>query len=175
MAVPTANILHQETIQRLSGDGAFERGRSYFQDGRVSELQRKEGAVHARVQGTEAYAVRIWTKDESLAYACSCPQGQSQAFCKHAVAVALASVGVEPSEPATSAPSPPPPPFPPARPKDRPEAPVPSAPSVPRKGSIADSLRSLSRDELLLIVLEAALDDDAFRDRIIEKLRRRSD
>ena len=33
MVQPTASILHQDTIRRLSGDGAFERGKAYAAQG----------------------------------------------------------------------------------------------------------------------------------------------
>jgi uncharacterized Zn finger protein len=86
---PFANILHQETIRRLAGDRTFERGRAYHQEGRVADLVRQPGALTARVRGEAEYEVRLWVKDDNLAYRCTCPVGQEQAFCKHAVAVAL--------------------------------------------------------------------------------------
>jgi hypothetical protein len=176
VVVPTANILHQDTIRRLSGDGAFDRGRTYFQNGRVTDVQRKDGAVHAKVRGTEVYEVRIWTKDESLAYSCSCPMGQSQAFCKHAVAVALASVGVSAPDAIVAKPplahtSPAPQVAAPPAPKPAPISD--SAPPKATRRGIVDALQALSREELLMVVLEAALEDDAFRDRLIEKLSKR--
>lgn len=181
MAVPIANILHQETIRRLSGDGAFERGKAYFLDGRVVDIQRKEGTVLAKVRGTETYDVRIWMKDESLAYACVCPQGQEQAFCKHAVAVALAFLGGLPAaDPMkadaanddaadrrpTAKESPKPPP---ARVKPIEKA-EPNAPEA-RTPTLAEMLRALTHEELVVIALEAALDDTSFRDRLVRRLR----
>lgn len=194
MALPIANILHQETIRRLSGDGAFERGKAYFQGGRVVDIQRKEGTVFAKVRGTETYDVRIWMKDESLAYACVCPQGQEQAFCKHAVAVALAFLGGLPqgstqmtadaandgaSDGAQTATAESPRP-PSARAKvvepKTPEAKalepkVSEAQPADSKLSLAETLRALSHEQLVVIALEAALDDPAFRDRLVRRLR----
>jgi hypothetical protein len=181
VAVPIANILHQETIRRLSGDGAFERGKAYFLDGRVVDIQRKEGTVLAKVRGTETYDVRIWMKDESLAYACVCPQGQEQAFCKHAVAVALAFLGGLPAadpmktdaaNDAKESPKPPP-----ARPKpiEKPETRSPTPPASPaakpQGASLAEMLRALTHEELVVIALEAALDDPGFRERLVRRLR----
>lgn len=194
MAVPIANILHQETIRRLSGDGAFERGKAYFLDGRVVDIQRKEGTVFAKVRGTETYDVRIWMKDESLAYACVCPQGQEQAFCKHAVAVALAFLGGLPAadpmktdaanddavDRRSSAKESPKPPAARAKPVDKPEAKTPevriptppaSAAAKPASPSLAEMLRALGHEELVVICLEAALDDPQFRDRLARRLR----
>lgn len=198
MALPIANILHQETIRRLSGDGAFERGKAYFQGGRVVDIQRKDGTVFAKVRGTETYDVRIWMKDESLAYACVCPQGQEQAFCKHAVAVALAFLGGLPQGPAqmttdaandaandgasdTAKTAPSESPRPPSARAKLVEAKTPEAkapePKVSEaqpafsKLSLAETLRALSHAQLVVIALEAALDDLAFRDRLVRRLR----
>lgn len=225
---PIANILHQDTIRRLSTDGAFERGKAYFQEGRVVELARKDGSVVAKVKGTESYAVRIWMHEDSLAYSCSCPMGQERWFCKHAVAVALAFVGSiagldagsDPADPpasndgrpsseaakgesakaesakAAESPKPAPvrakplapaaaptapaktstslaaPPAPAAAPL--PAAPVtaPTAAVAPRPGSLVEQLRGMSHEELLVFVLEAALDDEAFRARLVARLAR---
>jgi uncharacterized Zn finger protein len=198
VAVPIANILHQETIRRLSGDGAFERGKTYFMEGRVVDIQRKEGTVFAKVRGTETYDVRIWMKDESLAYACVCPQGQEQAFCKHAVAVALAFLGGLPSaesqktDPLTTDAAnddavdrrsnikeSPKPPATRAKPIEKaetkaPEARTPTPPASPAArpaASLAEMLRALKQEDLVVICLEAALDDEAFRERLVRRLR----
>jgi hypothetical protein len=185
MQQPIANILHQETIRRLSGDGAFERGKAYYDEGRVAELQRKDGSVQAQVRGSkEHYAVRIWMKDESLAYACSCPQGQEQAFCKHAVALALALLKGSPREilkglarePETQkTPSPIPPAVETAASvaaRATPPSPVTASVPAAPKTSLADALRALPHETLVVVLLEAALDDDAFRERLVQRLRR---
>jgi hypothetical protein len=168
MASPIANILHQETIRRLSGDGAFERGRLYAAEGRVVDVVRKEGAISAKVRGTETYEVRIWMHDESLAYSCNCPQGQEQAFCKHAVAVALSFVGAIVPTPKTP-------------PVDERASPVPASPvpaplrkASPREtpsSTFAAGLRALSHEELVVLVLEESLEDAAFRARVLARLR----
>src|SRR5688500_5539759 len=87
---PFANILHREAIRRLVDDRTFERGVDYHAQGRVSALARHEAALSARVRGTSEYRVRLWVKEEGLAYSCSCPMGADGAFCKHGVAVGLA-------------------------------------------------------------------------------------
>jgi hypothetical protein len=176
MAPPIANILHQETIRRLSGDGAFERGRLYAAQGRVVDVVRKDGAIAAKVRGTETYEVRIWMHEESLAYSCNCPQGQEQAFCKHAVAVALSFVGAIVPTPKT-------PPVddraPPQSPPSTPAAPPPAAPTPapirkasPREApaSFAAELRALSHEALVLLILEESLEDAAFRARVLARL-----
>lgn len=207
MAPPIANILHQDTIRRLSGDGAFDRGKRYAAQGRVSDVARRDGAVTAKVRGSsESYDVRIWIHEGSLAYACNCPQGKEQAFCKHAVAVALSFVGANPSLATASGTTPPTPAVedkpapiltavtgptlvPALRAAPPPPAPAvevraeepPSAPSeetlrakplsAPKPG-IAGALRGLTHEELVMLVLEEALEDDAFRTRVLARLTR---
>lgn len=184
MQPPIASILHQETIRRLSGDGAFERGKTYYAEGRVLEVHRKDASIVAKVRGTgDPYEVRMWMKDESLAYSCTCPQGQEQAFCKHAVAVALSFVaGREPSpspdlrakalpflpsSPSSASPSSSPAPL-----SSSSSAPSPPLPLASRpEPSLADALRALSHEDLVVLVLEAAFDDPTFRDRLSRRLR----
>jgi hypothetical protein len=170
MAPPIANILHQETIRRLSGDGAFERGRTYAAQGRVVDVVRKDGAIAAKVRGSETYEVRIWMHDESLAYSCNCPQGQEQAFCKHAVAVALSFVGAIVPTPKT----------PPVEERPAPPSPATAAPAYapirqasPREtasSTFAAGLRALSHEELVVLILEESLEDAAFRARVLARL-----
>jgi uncharacterized Zn finger protein len=87
---PFASILHREAIRRLVDDRTFDRGVDYHAQGRVSALARHEAALSAKVRGTNEYRVRLWVKEEGLAYSCSCPMGADGAFCKHGVAVGLA-------------------------------------------------------------------------------------
>ena len=175
MAQPIANILHQDTIRRLSGDGAFDRGRRYAAQGRVSDVVRREGAVTAKVRGSaDVYDVRIWIHEGSLAYSCNCPQGQEQAFCKHAVAGALSFVGANPA-PARGV-TPPTPPTPLVEEKTTPsqalavEEPLRAKTLSAAKPSISVSLRALSHEELVMLVLEEALEDDTFRARVLARL-----
>lgn len=89
-----ANILHRDTIAVLVGSKVFERGEAVFASGRVMRVDagrgELRGAVKPQESGRAAYAVRIWVRDEGLAYECSCPMGEQQQFCKHTVAIALA-------------------------------------------------------------------------------------
>ncbi len=100
MAGVDANILHRDAVAELAGERSFARGQAYVREGRVTELARKDASITGRVRGAELYAVRLWVGDSTLAYTCSCPQGQEKAFCKHAVAVSLAWIervsGTEP-------------------------------------------------------------------------------
>ena len=89
-----ANILHRDTIAMIVGGKTFERGEQCFQSGRVLGVESGTGELCGVVRPNEAgrtpYEVRIWIRDDGLAYECTCPVGTSRQFCKHAVAVALA-------------------------------------------------------------------------------------
>jgi uncharacterized Zn finger protein len=87
--LPLANILHRDVLRSLVDDRTFERGHDYFVQGRVSGLARHDASLVATVRGTATYRVRLWVKEEGLAYSCTCPMGVDGAFCKHGVAVGL--------------------------------------------------------------------------------------
>ena len=48
------------------------------------------GKVRPSESGRADYEVRVWTKEDGIAYRCTCPVGEEGRFCKHAVAIALA-------------------------------------------------------------------------------------
>ena len=89
-----ANILHRETIAMIVGSKIFERGEQCFTAGRVLGVESGRGELCGVVRPNEAgrqpYEVRIWVRDDGLAYHCTCPIGAARQFCKHAVAIALA-------------------------------------------------------------------------------------
>ena len=94
-----ANILHRDTIAVIVGSHMFERGKKCFAEQRVQEVAASGGELRGRVKPAEAgrapYIVRIWIRDEGLAYECTCPIGVKQQFCKHTVAIALAHLETE--------------------------------------------------------------------------------
>ena len=89
MSVPFASILHKDAIKKITDERSFARGRDYFEKGRVQALARNKSSITGVVVGETAYAVRVWVKDSSLAYSCSCPRGEEGEFCKHCVALSL--------------------------------------------------------------------------------------
>lgn len=97
-----ANILHRDTIAALVGSKVFERGEACFASGRVLRVEvgqgELRGSVRPELRGRAVYAVRIWLRDQGLAYECTCPMGMQRQFCKHAVAVALAHLEKERQE-----------------------------------------------------------------------------
>ena len=97
-----ANILHRETIAVIVGSQTFERGERCFAAKRVQQVEANRGELRGRVLPTERdrapYVVRIWMRDEGLAYECTCPIGKQRQFCKHTVAIALAHLETERTE-----------------------------------------------------------------------------
>lgn len=94
-----ANILHRDTIAVIVGTHMFERGKKCFAEQRVQEVAASRGELRGRVKPTEAgrapYTVRIWIRDDGLAYECTCPIGAKRQFCKHTVAISLAHLETE--------------------------------------------------------------------------------
>jgi uncharacterized Zn finger protein len=94
-----ANILHRETIAVIVGSKTFERGERCFTAKRVTRVEASRGELRGVVQPSESgrapYRVRIWVRDEGLAYECTCPIGEQMQFCKHTVAIALAHLEQE--------------------------------------------------------------------------------
>jgi uncharacterized Zn finger protein len=94
-----ANILHRDTIAAIVGSKVFERGEACFVSGRVLRVEAAHGELRGSVRpdlrGRAVYAVRIWLREEGLAYECTCPMGVQRQFCKHAVAIALAHLEKE--------------------------------------------------------------------------------
>lgn len=85
-----ARLLSEPQLRRLAGERSFERGADYLAAGRVTRLARSAEGAEATVEGTHPYRVELWVNDGELAFSCTCPVGQSGAFCKHCVAVGLA-------------------------------------------------------------------------------------
>ncbi|MBX3155267.1 MAG: hypothetical protein KF773_04650 [Deltaproteobacteria bacterium] len=100
-----ASILHRETIAVIVGSRMFERGEACFKEGRVTAFENAGGELRGTVRPNEAgrapYTIRIWVRDDGLAYECTCPIGEKRQFCKHAVAIALAHLDNERKEAAS--------------------------------------------------------------------------
>lgn len=77
-------------LVKLAGQGAYERGVAYYEEGRVARLSVVGDRITARVDGTEAYDVRLRKTPLGFDGACTCPASEGFDFCKHCVAVALA-------------------------------------------------------------------------------------
>ncbi len=81
----------EQTIRALATPESLARGRSYFDDGAVSDLIQRGDRLTAEVEGSEfaPYEVSIRLHDDGVAEArCSCPHDWG-GYCKHIVAVLL--------------------------------------------------------------------------------------
>ena len=82
----------------------LERGQAYFDEGRVSELERTEDGYAAIVEGTEEYEVEILLEGDSVEdMLCDCPCAEDGNACKHMAAVLFAVAATEPSKEKASA------------------------------------------------------------------------
>jgi hypothetical protein len=78
----------RDDVHALAGAKSFERGIGYVDA--VRGMDSGGDAIHATVQGTLPYQVRLYRSGDVLDGDCDCPHGQEGNFCKHCVAVALA-------------------------------------------------------------------------------------
>ncbi len=85
----TINLLQ---LKRLANSRSFARGEAYFKDGRVHSLATHEGTCTAIVSGQDDYCVTLRSAERKIDYSCDCPIGLDGEFCKHLVAVGLASL-----------------------------------------------------------------------------------
>jgi len=87
----SSDLSRERTIRALATPESFARGRSYFDDGAVSDLIRRGNRLTVEVEGSEfaPYEVSIRLHDGGVAEAqCSCPYDWG-GYCKHIVAVLL--------------------------------------------------------------------------------------
>lgn len=72
-------------------DIIIERGRAYFEEGRVTFLNEvSPGEFEATVEGSDEYAVNVWIDgDDEAHFGCDCPY-YGAPYCKHVVAALLA-------------------------------------------------------------------------------------
>ena len=83
-------------LKRMANDRSFARGEAYFKDGRVHSLATYQGALTAIVSGQDDYCVTLRATEREIDYSCDCPIGLEGEFCKHLVAVGLASLHPDP-------------------------------------------------------------------------------
>ncbi len=79
-------------IQKWCGSAAiYQRGVSYFRQGRVIELEEDSfgASWYAQVAGSEMYGVRVHFTDHDIDATCDCPAFETHWACKHIVAVLL--------------------------------------------------------------------------------------
>ena len=97
--VPLTSVLHRDTLAMIVGPKTFARGEECFGEGRVLGVQSAGGELAGLVKpqetGRAPYEVRIWVKEDGLAFDCTCPMGNNQRICKHTVAVTIAHLEQE--------------------------------------------------------------------------------
>ena len=84
------HLLEPERLRRLAGEGAYQRGAKYFEEGRVTNLVGLSDRTTAMVEGSHVYRVELRHTPRRLEGSCNCPASDGFDFCKHCVAVALA-------------------------------------------------------------------------------------
>ncbi len=84
MAYPT-----EDEIRSLCTAQSFERGRNYYQQNRIQQLDIDGNEISATVRGSHRYNVLVDISDDRIRTRCSCPYDYA-GDCKHIVAVLLA-------------------------------------------------------------------------------------
>lgn len=85
-----AALLDWDAIVDLAGSLYLQRGTGYLEDGRVGPIRAMDDAIEATVHGEHSYAVRVSLDGSRIVSDCTCPIGETGAFCKHCVALSLA-------------------------------------------------------------------------------------
>ncbi|TYT60972.1 SWIM zinc finger family protein [Natrialba swarupiae] len=83
-----------DALRSITEPGRYDRGRSYYERGAVTDLEHVDDVVQATVQGSRPYDVRVTLSDGRYVEGrCSCPDDAVP--CKHIVATVLASGDIE--------------------------------------------------------------------------------
>ncbi len=134
----------RDEIRSLCTEQSFERGRNYYHQDRIQEIDIDGNEIRATVRGSSYYDVAIDIADDAIRTRCSCPYDYA-GDCKHIVAVLLAvddrdtdTVGTDDSDQ-----------------------------MPPETVDIDSVVRELPADELRSFVLEIVEVDPDIRDRLI--------
>ena len=82
-------LLSEAAIKTLAGESAYQRGLSYYNEGRVSPIEIRQGIISAQIEGTKTYQIQLRHTAKVFEGSCNCPASDNFDFCKHCVAVAL--------------------------------------------------------------------------------------
>ena len=93
---PLLAVITLFELKSLATTRSFGRGEAYFKEGRVHGLAAHEGTCTAIVRGQHDYSVTLRSTEHEIDYSCDCPIGLEGDFCKHLVAVGLASLNPAP-------------------------------------------------------------------------------
>jgi uncharacterized Zn finger protein len=143
-----------ELLRDLASPRSYERGENYAADGYVHSITEYKGKLVATVTGKHDYQVKLWVEHDSLESDCTCPMGEMGEFCKHCVATAL--VWADEAKSAGHA---------------RSETKIKSgAKAGARAGTLDDArahLERQSKESLIELLLEHALEDKSLRERLL--------
>jgi len=81
-----------DDVHELCPDAVFERGETYYTEGRIREQTRVDDTVTATVEGSQLYDLRLSLAEADYDPSCSCPY-DGPGHCKHVVAVLLSLAG----------------------------------------------------------------------------------
>lgn len=80
-----------ENWRRLFAPQILDRGRDYFNSGRIEKIEQDGCFIDALVSGEESYTVQIdFENDYPAEMSCTCPYAQHENYCKHMAAVLYA-------------------------------------------------------------------------------------
>jgi len=84
-------VLTLGELKALAGEW-FTRGQIYHRRGRVERCDLSHGEARGLVRGSQTYQVHLYVdrQHSELGFNCSCPLGEQDLFCKHAIAFGLA-------------------------------------------------------------------------------------
>ncbi|MDL0145230.1 SWIM zinc finger family protein [Halobacterium salinarum] len=136
----------REAIQSLCTEQSFERGRNYYRQDRIQEIEIDGGEVRATVRGSNDYDVAIDIVDETIKTHCSCPYDHA-GDCKHIVAVLLAVDDEDTDTVSETAPE--------------------SDEQLPATVDIESLVKQTTADELREFLLDILSDDRELRDRFV--------
>ncbi len=148
---PTDGFLTRPLLRQLAGDETYAAGGRDVADGRVRQVQFGADRVTARVAASRVHRVKIWRARGELHFSCSCPAGRENTFCQHCVAVGLTwviSAGSTPAEGQTDATHPG------------------AEKGAQARAKLQRHLRTMERDRLVSLLLEATDYDDILRRRL---------
>ncbi|QUJ74887.1 SWIM zinc finger family protein [Haloarcula marismortui] len=136
----------REAIRSLCTEQSFERGRNYYRQDRVQEVEIDGGEIRATVRGSNYYDVDIDIGDDTIRTHCSCPYDHA-GDCKHIVAVLLAVDDrdintVRETDPESSEP-------------------------LPATGDLESLVEQITADDLREFLLDILADDSDLRDRFV--------
>ena len=77
-----------DTIREVCTAAVYERGETYFSEGRIQQLSRFDSTITGTVRGSRDYDVQLDVEADGFAPQCSCPY-DGPGVCKHVVAVLL--------------------------------------------------------------------------------------